>query len=177
MSLALVDGRHVMSPVAPMAAGAPPLFSPRGLTFLVRGCPRCRLLTPGSPLRGLMHDRDSKTVQAWAVLRVLLALGVGLLPTLGWAEDPAPVPDHAYVGFGDHWKSDRGFKRADDRCEEIQVAEHAFLTTWGDGWEYYTRGTGQSAVLSAIRKGIAILVRSAVASKPSPTPSKRIERS
>ncbi len=27
-----------------------------------------------------------------------------MLPTLGWAEDPAPVPDHAYIDFGDHWK-------------------------------------------------------------------------
>ena len=83
-----------------------------------------------------------------------------MLPTLGWAEDPAPVPDHAYIDSVDHWKCDRGFKRVTDRCEEIQVPEHAFLITWGDGWEYYTRGTGQGA----------ILVRSAVAPKPSPTP-------
>ncbi len=82
-----------------------------------------------------MHDRDSKIVRARAVLRLLLMLGVGLLPTLGWAEDPAPVPDHAYIDFGDHWKCDRGFKRVDDRCEEIQVPEHAFLDAWGDGWK------------------------------------------
>ncbi len=81
-----------------------------------------------------MHDRDSKTVRAPAVLRLLLALGVGLLPTHGWAEEPAPVPDHAYIDFGDHWKCDRGFRRVDDRCEEIQVPEHAFLQHGGDSW-------------------------------------------
>ncbi len=48
-----------------------------------------------------MHDRDAQTGRAWAVLRLLLALGVGLLPTLGWAEDSAPVPDHAYIDVGD----------------------------------------------------------------------------
>jgi hypothetical protein len=58
-----------------------------------------------------------------------------LLPTLGWTEDPAPVPNHAYIDVGGHCKCDRGFKRVDDRCEEIQVPEHAFLNTWGDGWE------------------------------------------
>ncbi len=50
-----------------------------------------------------------------------------MLPTLGCAEDPAPVPDHAYIDSGDHWKCDRGFKRVDDRCEEIQGPEHALL--------------------------------------------------
>ena len=74
-----------------------------------------------------MHRRDSKTVQAWAVLPFLLALGVGLLPTLAWAKDPVPVPDHAHIAFGDHWTCDRGFKRVANRCEEIQVPEHAFL--------------------------------------------------
>ena len=53
-----------------------------------------------------MQHRDSRSV-----LSLLLVLGVGLLPTLGWAEDSAPVPDHAYIDFGDHWKCDRGFKR------------------------------------------------------------------
>ncbi len=81
-----------------------------------------------------MHDRDSKTVRAWGLLRLLLALGVGLLPTLGWAEDPAPVPDHAFVYYGDEWKCDRGFKRVADRCEEIQLPEHAFLQHRGDSW-------------------------------------------
>ena len=74
------------------------------------------------------------TFRAWSVLRLLLALGVGLLPTLGWAEDPAPVPDHAYIDSGDHWKCDRGFKRVDDRCEEIQVPERAFLNYTGKDW-------------------------------------------
>ncbi len=82
-----------------------------------------------------MHGRDSKTLRDWAVLRLLLALGVGLLPTLGWAEDPAPVPDHAYIDFGDHWKCDRGFKRVDDRCEEFPVPEHAFLENSGNRWQ------------------------------------------
>ncbi len=82
-----------------------------------------------------MHDRDSKTVRTGAVLRLLLALGVGLLPTLGWAEDPAPVPEHAFVSYGDEWKCDRGFKRVADRCEEIQVPEHAFLAYSGNRWQ------------------------------------------
>jgi len=81
-----------------------------------------------------MHGRDSKRVRAWPVLRLLLALGVALLPTLGWAEDPAPVPDHAYIDYGDHWKCDRGFKRVANQCEEIQVPEHAFLQHRGDRW-------------------------------------------
>ncbi len=81
-----------------------------------------------------MHDRDSKRVRAWAVLRLLLALGVGLLPTLGWAEDPAPVPEHAFVYSEDEWKCDRGFKRVAYRCEEIQVPEHAFLQHGRDSW-------------------------------------------
>ena len=57
-----------------------------------------------------------------------------MLPTLSGAEDPAPVPDHAYIDFGDHWKCDRGFKRADNRCAEFQVPEHAFLRHRGDSW-------------------------------------------
>jgi hypothetical protein len=82
-----------------------------------------------------MRVRDSKTVRAWPVLRLLLALGVGLLPTLGWAEDPAPVPEHAYLDSGDEWECDRGFKRVTDRCEEIQVPEHAFLNYTGKDWK------------------------------------------
>ncbi len=58
-----------------------------------------------------------------------------MLPTLGWAEDPAPVLDHAYIYVGEHWKCDRGFKRVNDQCQVVQVPEHAFLNTWGDGWE------------------------------------------
>ncbi len=82
-----------------------------------------------------MHDRDSKRVRAWAVLRLLLALGVGLLPTLGWAEDPAPVPEHAFVSYGDEWRCDRGFNRVDDRCEEISVPENAHFDYTGIDWE------------------------------------------
>ena len=58
-----------------------------------------------------------------------------MLPTLGWAKDPAAVPDHAYIVFGDHWKCDRGFKRVDDRCQEIQLPEHAFLEYQGNRWQ------------------------------------------
>ena len=58
-----------------------------------------------------------------------------MLPTLGWAEDPAPVPDHAYIDFGDHWTCDRGFKRVGDRCEKIPVPEHAFLEYTGNRWQ------------------------------------------
>ncbi len=57
-----------------------------------------------------------------------------MLPTLGWAEDPAPVPDHAYIDFGDHWKCERGFKRVDDRCQELQLPGHAFLEYTGNRW-------------------------------------------
>ena len=69
-----------------------------------------------------------------------------MLPTLGWAEDPAPVPDHAFVYFGDEWKCDRGFKRVADRCEEIQVPEHAFLNYTGNDWSCergYKRADGE----------------------------------
>ncbi len=58
-----------------------------------------------------------------------------MLPTLGWAEDPAPVPDHAFVYFGDEWKCARGFKRVADRCEKIQVPAHAFLDHTGNRWQ------------------------------------------
>ncbi len=57
-----------------------------------------------------------------------------MLPTLGWAEDPAPVPDHAYIDIGDHWRCERLFKRVADRCEEIQVPGHAFLEYAGNLW-------------------------------------------
>ncbi len=81
-----------------------------------------------------MHDRDAQPGRAWVVLRLLLALGVGLLPTLGWPEDSAPVPDHAYIDVGDQWTCDRGFKQVNDRSEEIQVPEHAFLDYTGNNW-------------------------------------------
>ena len=82
-----------------------------------------------------MHDRDSKRFRAWTVLRLFLALALGLSPTFGWAQDSPRVPHHAYIDFGRHWKCDRGFKRVEERCEEIRVPEHAFLTAWEDGWK------------------------------------------
>ncbi len=82
-----------------------------------------------------------------------------MLPTLGWAEDSAPVPDHAYIdvgeGFkqvnhrceeiqvpehaflestGNCWQCERGYKRVKEQCQRVQVPEHAFLDTWGNGW-------------------------------------------
>ena len=52
------------------------------------------------------------------------------------AESPE-VPEHAYITYGDSWNCERGFKRADDKCQSIKVPEHAFLTesTFGDSWK------------------------------------------
>ncbi len=50
------------------------------------------------------------------------------------AESPK-VPEHAYITYGDSWKCERGFKRADDECQSIKVPEHAFLTDYGDSWK------------------------------------------
>ena len=46
------------------------------------------------------------------------------------------VPEHAYTTYGDYWKCERGFKRAESKCQSIKVPEHAFLTGsfWKDGW-------------------------------------------
>ncbi len=49
------------------------------------------------------------------------------------AESPE-VPEHAYITYGDSWKCERGFKRADDECQSIKVPEHAFLTDYGNSW-------------------------------------------
>ncbi len=49
------------------------------------------------------------------------------------AESP-DVPEHAYITYGDSWKCERGFKRADDKCQSIKVPEHAYLTDYGDSW-------------------------------------------
>ena len=81
-----------------------------------------------------MHDRDSKRFRAWTVLRLFLALALGLSPTFGWAQDSPRVPHHAYIDFGRHWKCDRGFKRVEERCEVIQVPEHAYLDFTGHDW-------------------------------------------
>lgn len=83
-----------------------------------------------------MHDRNSKTGgAALTALRLLIALGIGLLPTLSLADDSTPMPDHAYIDFGDRWKYERGYKRIKMQCQVVQVPEHAFLATWGNGWE------------------------------------------
>ena len=37
--------------------------------------------------------------------------------------------------FSPEYSLKRGFKRIDDRCQVVQVPKHAFLNTWGDGWE------------------------------------------
>ena len=81
-----------------------------------------------------MTPRDSKRFRARTILFLLSALALGLLPAVGWAQGSPAVPDHAYIDFGDHWQCDRGFKRVADRCEEIQVPEHAFLEYSGKRW-------------------------------------------
>ncbi len=50
-------------------------------------------------------------------------------------ETPPDLPEHAFVSYGDEWKCDRGFKRVDDRCEEIPVPENAFFDYTGIHWE------------------------------------------
>ncbi len=50
------------------------------------------------------------------------------------AESPE-VPEHAYITYGDSWKCERGFKRADDECQSIKVPEHAFLSEYGNSWK------------------------------------------
>ncbi len=53
------------------------------------------------------------------------------------ATESPDVPEHAYITYGDSWKCERGFKRADDECQAIKVPEHAFLTdsSYGGGWK------------------------------------------
>ena len=64
-----------------------------------------------------------------------LIVALGALLLIGCTEEPPDLPEHAFVYYGDEWKCERGFKRVEERCEEIQVPENAFLTVWGDGWE------------------------------------------
>jgi len=48
------------------------------------------------------------------------------------------VPEHAFLtdsSFGVGWKCERGFKRADDECQPVEVPEHAFLADYGDSWK------------------------------------------
>jgi hypothetical protein len=50
------------------------------------------------------------------------------------------------AGPGGASSRDRGFKRAADRCEEIQVPEHAFLKHGGNSWRCergYKRADGE----------------------------------
>ncbi len=120
-----------------------PLCAPRcglregaraGFDPLAGGDPQIRLLrTIATSLsRGLMPQRDSKRSRVRTAL--LLATALGWLPTVSWAQDSPPIPDHAHSGFGDRWQCDRGFKRDGDQCVEIQVPEHAFLALGGAGW-------------------------------------------
>ncbi len=49
--------------------------------------------------------------------------------------ESSEIPEHAYITYGDSWKCERGFKRAEDECKSIKVSEHAFLTDSGDSWK------------------------------------------
>ncbi len=53
------------------------------------------------------------------------------------AAEGLELPDHAYITYGDSWKCERGFKRAEDGCQSIKLPEHAFLSesSWRDGWK------------------------------------------
>ena len=45
------------------------------------------------------------------------------------------MPEHAFLGtWGNDWVCDRGFKRVEEQCQEVQVPEHAFLDGWGNDW-------------------------------------------
>ncbi len=50
-------------------------------------------------------------------------------------EAPSEIPEHAYITYGDSWKCERGFKRADDECQPVEVPEHAFLADYGNSWK------------------------------------------
>ncbi len=49
--------------------------------------------------------------------------------------ESSEVPEHAYITYGDSWKCNRGFKRADGECQSIKVPEHAFLSGYGNYWK------------------------------------------
>ncbi len=62
----------------------------------------------------------------------------------GLAAESPEVPEHAYITYGDSWKCERGFKRADDECQPVEVPEkeapseipeHAYIT-YGDSWNW-----------------------------------------
>ncbi len=63
-----------------------------------------------------------------------LIVVLGALLLVGCTEKPQELPEHAYTTFTGQWGCERGFKRVTDRCEEVQVPEHAFLNTWGNDW-------------------------------------------
>ncbi len=74
------------------------------------------------------------------VRRVALVVPmIVFISSMLWCLDAesSEVPEHAYITYGDSWKCERGFKRAEDECQSIKVPEHAFLTdsSWGDGWK------------------------------------------
>ncbi len=57
--------------------------------------------------------------------------------------ESSEVPEHAYITYGDNWKCERGFKRAEDECQSIKVPEkeapseipeHAFAD-YKDPWK------------------------------------------
>ncbi len=74
-------------------------------------------------------------VRMVALVVAMIVFSSSVLSCLA-AESPE-VPEHAYITYGDSWKCERGFKRADDKCQSIKVPEHAFLTdsSFGDGWK------------------------------------------
>ena len=49
--------------------------------------------------------------------------------------ESSEVPEHAYITYGDSWKCERGFKRAEDECQSIKLPEHAFLAEYGGSWK------------------------------------------
>ena len=56
-----------------------------------------------------------------------------MLPCLD--AESSEVPKHAYITYGDSWRCERGFKRAEDECQSIKVPEHAFLADYGNSWK------------------------------------------
>ncbi len=65
------------------------------------------------------------------VVPMIVAIGSMLSCLDGEA---AEAPEHAYITYGDSWKCERGFKRAEDECQSIQVPEHAYLDYSGNNW-------------------------------------------
>ncbi len=74
-------------------------------------------------------------VRMVALVVAMIVFSCSVLSCLA-AESPE-IPEHAYITYGDSWNCERGFKRADDKCQSIKVPEHAYLTesAYGDGWK------------------------------------------